>query len=413
MAAATDTETVFDDGKVEPLSSTGSTPVLSETTVVVGNDGTPRRVTVSIDKTAAEELRTTGDFILAKANAATNAEKTPKRVEKANSALFPEKTLVGYTNDKPTPLTAVTINGFDMEKITGYDWFYMRAAAARDGVHLRVNSAFRDPEQQRRLIAERMNPDGTLTEAGKRLGRAGPISGNKAGGHLMGQAIDIGTGMTVADMRAALIRGTPEEVAIRESHVSGSKKPATPYTPARLEEKVVADLLVLAMKDYTRLNAAQLSATFTWLVQNAANFGFFRTAPTEPWHWSHTSRTIVTKNVDIGEVDTLLVAATSSASTATALRTDKPEASLAMDRAVHDISQSMKRSAQMSRTTRATLFAQQARHAVLLGAEVNRVASRYEAQLGLAALPAPTYKPGVLTAASFDYATGTWKGSNV
>jgi len=73
----------------------------------------------------------------------------------------------------------------------------------------------------------------------------------------------------------------------------------------------------------------------------------------------------------------------------------------------------MKRSAQMSRTTRATLFAQQARHAVLLGAEVNRVASRYEAQLGLAALPAPTYKPGVLTAASFDYATGTWKGSNV
>jgi LAS superfamily LD-carboxypeptidase LdcB len=301
-----------------------------------------------------------------------------------------------------------------MDKVVGYDWLYMKAAAAKDGVFLKINSSFRTPAEQQKLIDARMNPDGTLTEAGKRKGRAGPINGNNAGGHLMGQALDINTGMSVADLRAALIRGTSEEDAIRESYVTGSKKPAVAYSAAKLEEKVVADLLRLAMQDYTRLNPASLSPQYIWLVQNSANFGFQRSVSTEPWHHAHFSRSIVTKNIDIQKTDTLLASASSNASSAAVLRTDKPEATLAMDRVVHDTSKSYERSAKMARTTRAELFVEKARQAVYQGAGLASLASRYETKLAAAAIPPPTYKPGVLTAVSFDYATGLWgDGSKV
>ena len=401
-------ETVFEDGKTEPTTGQGAAPPLTTTTVVVGNDGATKRVTVSIDKTPSEELRKTADFVLAKVNIDTNAAKSPPKISQQTPAPLPEKSLTGITNSVLTPFTAVTINGFDMAKVVGYDWLYMKAAAAKDGVHLKLNSSFRTPAQQQKLIDERMNPGGTLTDAGKRKGRAGPIAGNKSGAHLMGQALDISTGMSVADLRAALIRGTPEEDTIRASYVTGAKKPASPYSADKLEEKVVADLLKLAMADYTRLNPASLSPQFTWLVQNAANFGFTRSVPPEAWHFSHFSRAIVTTNVNIEKADTLLASASSNASSASVLRTDKPEATLAMDRAIHDTSKSYERSAMMSRTSRSQLFTEKGRHAVFQGASLSSMATRYETKLAAASLPPPTYKPGVLTTASFDYATGRW-----
>jgi LAS superfamily LD-carboxypeptidase LdcB len=411
---AVDDDVVFDDGKSEPTSGQGAVPPLTTTSVAVGNDGSLKTITVSIDKTPSEELRKTADFVLAKVNIDTNAAKSPPKVSDQTPAPLPENTVTGITKGVLTEFTSVTVDGFTMDKVVGYDWLYMKAAAAKDGVFLKINSSFRTPAEQQKLIDARMNPDGTLTEAGKRKGRAGPINGNNAGGHLMGQALDINTGMSVADLRAALIRGTSEEDAIRESYVTGSKKPAVAYSAAKLEEKVVADLLRLAMQDYTRLNPASLSPQYIWLVQNSANFGFQRSVSTEPWHHAHFSRSIVTKNIDIQKTDTLLASASSNASSAAVLRTDKPEATLAMDRVVHDTSKSYERSAKMARTTRAELFVEKARQAVYQGAGLASLASRYETKLAAAAIPPPTYKPGVLTAVSFDYATGLWgDGSKV
>lgn len=411
---AADDDVVFDDGKTEPLTGQGAVPPLTTTSVVVGNDGALKRVTVSIDKSASEELRKTAGVILAKVNVDTNAAKSPPKTSSQGPAPLPERTVTGITNGVLTEFTAVVVDGFTMDKSVGYDWLYMKAAAAKDGVFLRVNSAFRTPAEQQRLINERMNPDGTLTEAGKRKGRAGPVNGDNRGAHLMGQALDIGTGMTVADLRRALIRGTPEEAAIRKTHTTGSKAPAIPYTAERLEERVVADLLRLAMADYTRLNPVSLSPQYTWLVRYAVNFGFQRSVPTEPWHYAHYSKSIVTKNVNIEKVDTLLSSVSANASAAAALRTDKPEATLAMDRAVHDTSKSLERSARMSRTDRKQLYAEKARHTVFQGAALAGMASRYEAKLAAAAIPPPRYRPNALNSVSFDYDTGTWgDGSKV
>lgn len=400
-----DDETL-EDGGIEPQTGAGAAAPLTTTSVVIGNDGSQKRVTVSIDKTPAEELRKTADFLLAKVNIDTNAAKSPPKTSKQTAEFLPEKTLTGYTNDSPTEFTAVTVSGFDMDKVVGYDWLYMKTAAAKEGIHLRLNSAFRTVAQQQKLIDGRIDPRTKgLTDSGKKNGVAGPITGNKAGAHLLGQAIDIGTNMTVANLRAALIRGTPEETASRESHVTGIKKPAVPYTAEKLEEKVVSDLLKLAQGDFTRLN--NVSAEYAWLAKNAASFGFKRTVPTEPWHYSHFSRSIVTKSVNIADADTLLAAASSNASSAAVLR-NGAQASLSMDRTLHDISKSFERSAMMSRMSRGTLFIEKALRAVYQGAGLASVAVRYETKLSGAGIPAPTYKPGVLNAVSFDYATGLW-----
>ena len=294
---AADDNVVFDDGKTEPTSGQGAIPPLAITSVTVGNDGSLKRVTVSIDKTPSEELRKTADFVLAKVNIDTNAAKSPPKISQQTPAPLPENTVTGITNNVLTEFTSVVIDGFTMDKVVGYDWLYMKAAAAKDGVFLHINSSFRTPAEQQKLIDERMDVNGNLTDAGKRKGRAGPINGNNSGAHLMGQALDIGTGMSVANLRAALIRGTPEEAAIRTAYTTGKKKPALPYTAEKLEEKIVADLLGLAMRDYTRLNPASLSPQYTWLVTNSANFGFQRSVSTEPWHHAHFARSIVTKNV--------------------------------------------------------------------------------------------------------------------
>lgn len=410
---AADDEVIVADGNIEPTSGQGAAPALTTTSVVVGNDGSLKRVTVSIDKTPSEELRKTGDFLLAKVNIDTNAAKSPPRVSQQTPAPLPETTFTGITKKVLTQFTAVTIDGFTIAKVVGYDWLYMKAAAAKDGIALHISSSFRTPAEQQRLIDERNDPTASdgLTDVGRKKGRAGPINGNNTGGHLLAQALDISTEMTVADLRVALIRGTPEETAIRESYVTGTKKPDSPYSAKKLEEKVVASLLVLAMRDYTRLNPASLSPQYTWLVKNSKNFGFQRSVPTEPWHHAHFSQSIITKNVNIEKADTLLASASSNASSASVLRTDKPEATLAMDRAVHDTAKSYERSAQMSRTSRAQLFVEKGRYAVFQGASLTSLASRYETKLAAASIPPPVYKPGVLDAVSFDYATGLWGGS--
>lgn len=407
---ADDSVLTFADGDAASLPDSSVQPPLTKTTVVVGNDGARKRVTVAIDKTAAEELRKTAGFVLAKVNIDTNAAKSPPKISEEAPAPLPEKTVTGITKNVLTEFTAVTIGKYIMDKVVGYDWLYMKAAAAKDGINLSINSSFRTPAEQQKLIDERMDPtqpDG-LTEVGRKKGRAGPIDGNNAGAHLMGQALDIDTGVGVAKLQSALIRGTPEETAIRESYVTGAKKPKVPLTPEKLEAKIVDSLLRLAMADYSRLNPAIVGPTYLWLVQNGPRFGFTRSVPSESWHYSHFSKSIVSKSTDRGKVDTLVAAASSAASTATVLRTGKPEATLALDRTIHDVSKSFERSAQMSRTSRSTLFAEKGKHAVFQGAGLTSVASRYEAKLAAASLPPPKYKPGALDSASFDYDKGTW-----
>lgn len=378
---AADDQSIEDDGKSEPISGQASTPAI----------------------TAAEELRTIGQYHLSKASVSVNS--TPSLPSTTQSVpTIPEKTLVGITGDQPTPFPGISLDSRDMDKFTGYDWLFMKRAAQKDGIDLTINSAFRTPDEQRRLIAERMDANGNLTDAGRRLGRAGPIDGNNVGGHLMGQALDIGTGLTVATLRAALKRGTPEETALRQADIA--KHPG--HTPAQVEEAVVSGLQNLAMRDVTRLNEAMLPAKYRWLAANAATYGFQRTVSSEPWHWGHPASKIITKNTDVGLADTLLALVSSQAGATAVLQTAKSAAALFLDRTVHAVSQAQERSARMARMDRGSAFAQMGLLAVRGAAALIGLAAKHDVQVAVAEIPPPKWDAETLKTTSFDYTTGLW-----
>ncbi|MFT3706242.1 MAG: D-alanyl-D-alanine carboxypeptidase family protein [Archangium sp.] len=59
-----------------------------------------------------------------------------------------ERQSTGYRNGNPFPVTLITIDGMLVEKTTGNAFAVMQAAAAAQGVGIRINSGFRTPEEQ-------------------------------------------------------------------------------------------------------------------------------------------------------------------------------------------------------------------------------------------------------------------------
>jgi hypothetical protein len=214
--------------------------------------------------------------------------------------------------------------------------------------------------------------------------------------------------MNVEILQAALIRGTPAEDRIRAQYLTGNKKRSVPWSDKDLERLIVRDLLRLAMTDFTYLDEAKCSATYIWLKDNAARFGFRRTVPTEAWHWAHPDSAIVTTNENIPTEELLVASVKATASGVVAIQTAKSEATLILDRAVHDVSKAHERSVQMTRTTRQQLYAESARVAVYHGAALKTIASKYENQLASMALPLPEYTEGAVEKQSYDYTTKRW-----
>lgn len=69
-------------------------------------------------------------------------------------ALLGAKKAFAYVGGRPTEVDLIDIgSGFKLERVAANTFITMRAEAAKDGVKLVVNSAFRSMEEQERLYA--------------------------------------------------------------------------------------------------------------------------------------------------------------------------------------------------------------------------------------------------------------------
>lgn len=137
------------------------------------------------------------------------------------------KIVKGYIRGRAFDLIVVDCDGKLVEASTALAWSLMKEHAAIAGIDLYLTSGWRSFEEQQAIWAERSDP----TVRARKGVAAKPGHSN----HQSGTAVDIRTGMTLADLHA------------------GKKTP-----------------------------------TFIWLEQNAIKYGFKRTVPSEPWHWERT-----------------------------------------------------------------------------------------------------------------------------
>lgn len=293
---------------------------------------------------------------LDKIGVATNSEPSAPAVVKAVPKLE-EKVVQGYVFFKPFDLTVVNVYGKWVEKNTAYDFLMMKEAARLEGLNLGINVGFRTYEVQEILRRERVNPDGTLTELGKKYGVAAKPGNSN---HQQGIALDLLVGMTIDDRRNN-----------------------------------------------------RFSPIFLWLQKNAATYGFDNTeVPSEPWHWRHKPKTIVGPRA--GDQDYLLSLVSSAATAAAASqRAGKTAGQQLVDRTAHALTSAQERSAEMMRTGRNALYANWGRFNVFRGAAMQALAAAF-AQAGQT-LPQspPTISKETSKAISFDFKTGTWgDGSN-
>lgn len=354
MAADTDDEELSELSAVVAGEDMSVEPVLTASATSVDNTGTSVRTTSISTPDPGQVLGAVGAMITKQANIATNKTATPNTATTTQTPL-PEFQVNGVRNNSAYPITAVRLGRHVIEKNTAYDFLSMYRAAAKDGIVLVINSAFRSYEEQAKLYAERVNPDGTLTAAGKLKGVAGK-PGN--GPHQRGTALDISTGMTVK-----------------------------------------------------QLAAQQFSPTFIWLTDHAGTYGFVRTVPTEPWHWEHPSDRIV---APIAAEDNLLSLVNTQASGATAIQAGKVDASLFLDKVVHDTLKAYERSAMMTRTNRQLLYANMGRDAIFRGAGISTKAARYTQRRNVAVVQTPEYEEKTVDVMTFNFDTGLWgDGGNV
>lgn len=338
-----------EDALVEPTGNITTAP-LTSSEVVIDADGSQKRVTSMVSANAGTALTTVGSVILQKANVATNAAATPPATTK-NIPPLVEQQLDSYVAGKRATIVVITIGAEYVEKFTGYDFLLMQKAARKDGIRLLIGNGFRTFEVQARLFAERVNPDGTLTPAGEKLGRAArPGFSN----HQSGTALDLRVKMTI-----------------------------------------------------DQLKAKEFSAEYLWLKENGARFGFDNDeVPSEPWHWRHKEKRIVGPTTD--EDDYLLSLVSAQASGAAAVQSGKVDASLFLDKTLHDTTKAHERSVAMSRTDRQLLYANMGREAVFRGASLIGKASRYQQRLTTAVIQQPEYVENSLKTVTFDFETGTW-----
>jgi LAS superfamily LD-carboxypeptidase LdcB len=218
---------------------------------------------------------------------------------------LPEKSVVGYNSNVKITVQAVVLDGFIVEKYTGYDFLLMRASAAKQGISLVIASAFRSMEEQTHIYNERYNPDGTKTAIGI---KKGPAAKPGFSNHQEGISIDIRVDLTVAELKAG--RTTP---------------------------------------------------VYLWLKANAGLFGFINDVPSEPWHWTHKEKKIIGTSPDVESQQILVNAGVAGLG---AIDDGRTNLSVYIGRDLYDNTRSWARSSEMTQTTRARLFASQGEHAV-------------------------------------------------
>lgn len=104
----------------------------------------------------------------------------------------PRRKAKGYRDGVAKDIELVLVQGDEskgiwLEAATARAFLSMEQAARADGIELDIESGHRDHELQKRLRAERHNPDGTLTKAGRDKGQAAKPGWSK---HESGEAID-------------------------------------------------------------------------------------------------------------------------------------------------------------------------------------------------------------------------------
>jgi hypothetical protein len=307
--------------------------------------------TTSAVDAVVESIASVANALIDKVSASTNEAPTPPETVKTVPKLE-EKVVQGWVFFKPFDLTVVNVYGKWVEKNTAYDFLLMKEAAAAEGLSLGINVGFRTYEVQEILRRERVNPDGTLTELGKKYGVAAKPGNSN---HQAGIALDLLVGMTIADKKDG-----------------------------------------------------KFSAIFLWLQKNAATYGFDNNeVPSEPWHWRHLPKTIVGPRA--GDQDYLL-SLVSKAATAAAVSQSatKTEGQKLLDRTAHAITSAQERSAAMARTARSTLHAEMGRFAVFRGAFMQQLASMFAQGSQTIPQAPPTISKEASKAIRFDFTTGKW-----
>lgn len=284
-----------------------------------------------------------------KAFEAANATLAPKAPEEATIALpqLTESNQTGYSNKAAKQIVCCTIGPHLVEKNAAYDYVLMQNAAAKDGVTLKITSAFRTMEEQTRIYNERKNP---VVAAIKGVAAA-PGTSN----HQTGIALDIEVGMTKADYIA---------------------------------------------KRYT--------AAYLWLVKYAGEFGYDHeegALVNEPWHWTHKPTKIVgvaafkaATGLAVLTVDTAVNASASGQSGTQ--RVTNLEG--------HDDTVALARAASFSQTSRQTLMAERS---IFSANSSNYVASRVSqlqvSKLTLEEEP-KAFDTTTINPLVYDFKTGTW-----
>lgn len=277
-----------------------------------------------------------------------NAAPSPQLDSEPALPVLPEQTLTGYSKGTATQFVAVSLDGFQVDKNTAYDFIMMRNSAAKAGIPLIINSAFRPMAMQQKLWDERMKPDGNPTPLGIKLGPAAKPGWSN---HQSGKALDLAVGLTIAD----------------------------------------------------RL-AGRTNAIFDWLKLNAEKFGFDNTdippKYPEPWHWRHQSNAVV----GTPETKDYFAALLDLPGTAAAYA----QGNGSLGKKVYDKLWGISRSVSMSMTGRDTFYAEKAASAADAGSACHNMSSvvcqadtRFNA-------PRSTMDETTLDPLVYNFDTGLW-----
>lgn len=336
----------------EAAAPTGTTAVDRQLTV--DPDGGFKYSETVLSTEPTSELQKVSDHFNHALRVSLNASPAKPLMSKSVLPVLPEQTVTAYKKGVKEELRAVVVDGFKIEKFTAYDFLLMRRAALRDGINLAIVSAFRDNETQKRIRAQRHNPDGSLNAVGK---VKGPAARPGFSNHQSGIALDIRVKMTMADKR----------------------------------------------------NGA-FTAEYLWLVKNGARYGFDNgEVPEEPWHWRHQERALVAQLEAGDSIETLAALVNAGVAAGNVLTPGRSDLGDYLARNLHDRTQSFSRAAEAATTSRSTFLANAAESSLRLGNSIANYISRHTQTAAVAAkAPERGMNPSTLAPLEFDFESGTW-----
>lgn len=304
---------------------------------------TPAAIVAPLRAAANEEAQT--------AYVIVNATVTPLVEEPLSLPVLEEVTVEAWKAGVKSVLKAVRVGPHIIEKNTAYDYLLMVAAAEVDGVKLPLNAAWRSNAKQKQLYEERVNPDGTETELGKRLGVAAkPGHSNHQGG-------------------------------------------------------IALDINVQLNKD--QYKAGYRSPEFNWMAKNAAKFGFDHAegnAVNEPWHWTHLEKRVVGSTAVTQAVQRALPGSNATAVAATISRGLLKFAALA----VNSKTTAINRARAMGASSRDTLMTSGGVHAARKASGTSSEYSDAEETALSYGLRPEGFQPADALRVGYDFKTGLW-----